>query len=268
MPNECLLVDDPVADVPLKSRTNHNFEYSNSPRPISSSPPYPRVKDVDLDLFFKNEDLNLDDINSLMALSILNLFITKSMVDSSSPPEVSMEKEEEYHSPETPLSPKTRRVSDVPRILDTKGTKQSSGHQSSKSKRNGTLCRRFSLKSTPSLTLTQFLERLNHYCGFSTAVYLATTLYIHKLTVQKSIIKLDKLNVHRLVIAALRISCKTLEDMNYKQPFIAKICGVNKDDLLFLEITFLFLIEFDCQVNYSSLTELVKNVRELYQQTH
>ncbi|KAH3682491.1 hypothetical protein WICPIJ_006521 [Wickerhamomyces pijperi] len=131
-------------------------------------------------------------------------------------------------------------------------------------KQNELLTKRFMLKTPPALNSTEYLDRIHQYCQFSTAVYLSSAYYIYKLVVDLKLLKVTKLNVHRLLITAIRVGCKVVEDMKHRQEFIAKIGGLNMKDLLALEISFLFLIKFECQVNQDLMTSLVGYIRDTH----
>lgn len=75
----------------------------------------------------------------------------------------------------------------------------------------------------------------------STAVYLATSLYIHRLAAEERIIPVTARNVHRLVLAGLRIGMKALEDQSYPHRRFAKVGGVSESELGRLEVSFCFV---------------------------
>ena len=87
----------------------------------------------------------------------------------------------------------------------------------------------------------------------STAVYLATSLYIHRLAVEERAIPVTRRNAHRLVLAGLRVAMKALEDLSYPHGKIAKVGGVSEAELARLEISFCFLAGFELVVREESL---------------
>ncbi|KAK9470695.1 cyclin-domain-containing protein [Dipodascopsis tothii] len=111
------------------------------------------------------------------------------------------------------------------------------------------IARRFWCKSAPDIPIDVYLERIHHYCPISPAVYMATSLYIYRLCVVSRVITLTDLNVHRLLLAGLRVASKTLEDINHQQRRFAKVGGLSETELCRLEIGFLFLIDFDLHVS-------------------
>lgn len=97
--------------------------------------------------------------------------------------------------------------------------------------------------------------RIHRFCPLSTAVYLATALYIHRLAVMERAIAVTKRNVHRLLLAGLRVAMKALEDLSYAHSKFAKVGGVSELELARLEISFCFLTGFELVVDEQSLSE-------------
>ncbi|CCH45679.1 Cyclin-U2-2 [Wickerhamomyces ciferrii] len=249
-----------------------------------------KLGDVDLTQFFSQEVANLNEIDSLTAVTILNYLIkiliircSKEVNDDSNTSLVSNE------LPSPPLGPEddtdcllSPRKSSNHNSGDNNGNDNNNNDNTylentpvevnepqkspntNKLIQNKILAKRFTLKSNPPISITQYLERINHYCGLSTAVYLTSCLYLYKIVIIAEALKLNDRNVHRVLIAALRISCKTIEDINHRQTFIAKIGGVNNKDLLNLEIGLLYLLNFKCQVNEESLNGFLIEIKKLH----
>ena len=75
---------------------------------------------------------------------------------------------------------------------------------------HGAIARKFYSKKPPPISLQEYLLRLHKFCPMSVAVYLATSLYIHKLAVIERTVPVTARNVHRLVLAGLRVAMKAL----------------------------------------------------------
>lgn len=118
---------------------------------------------------------------------------------------------------------------------------------------HGAITRKFYSKKEPPITVQQYLQRLHQFCPMSTAVYLATSLYIHRLAVDERAIPVTRRNAHRLVLAGLRVAMKALEDLSYPHGKIAKVGGVSEVELARLEISFCFLAGFDLVVREEDL---------------
>ncbi|KAI9791069.1 MAG: hypothetical protein M1816_004300 [Peltula sp. TS41687] len=71
------------------------------------------------------------------------------------------------------------------------------------------LTRRFNSKQAPPISIQDYALRIHRYCALSTAVVLAASLYVHRLQL---CLPLTPRNVHRVLLAALRVAMKKLED--------------------------------------------------------
>ena len=118
---------------------------------------------------------------------------------------------------------------------------------------HGAITRKFYSKRPPGIALEEYLLRLHRYCPMSTAVYLATSLYIHRLAIIERIIPVTGRNIHRLLLAGLRVAMKALEDLSYPHRRFAKVGGVSEPELGRLEVSFCFLTKFDLRVNKEML---------------
>lgn len=126
---------------------------------------------------------------------------------------------------------------------------------------HGAIIRKFSSKKPPAISLEEYLKRLHQYCPMSTAVYLATSLYIFRLALVERIISVTSRNIHRLVLAGLRVAMKALEDFSYPHRRYAKVGGVSEIELGRLEISFCFVTNFELRVDKEGLLEHAKSIR-------
>ncbi|RAL15037.1 putative cyclin-dependent protein kinase complex component, partial [Aspergillus homomorphus CBS 101889] len=110
------------------------------------------------------------------------------------------------------------------------------------------LSKRFLSKRVPPITLSEYLLRLHQYCPMSTGVYLAASMYITKMVTTERVIQVNGRNMHRLVLAGLRVAMKTLEDLSYPHSRVARVGGVTERELSKLEVSFCFLADFDLRV--------------------
>ena len=127
---------------------------------------------------------------------------------------------------------------------------------------HGAIIRKFYSKKPPAIGLEEYLMRIHGYCPMSTAVYLATSLYIYRLAVGERIIPVTARNVHRLVLAGLRVAMKALEDLSYSHQRFAKVGGVSEPELAKLEVSFCFLTNFELRVDHEMLLHHAKTIRE------
>ena len=145
------------------------------------------------------------------------------------------------YKPETRLEVHCEEVTD-----DESGTERQARQQDA-------LARRFFSKKAPPIAVEDYLLRLHRYCPMSTAVYLGACLYIDRLAIGERIIPVTPRNVHRLVLAGLRVAMKALEDLCYPHNRFAKVGGVSEIELARLEISFCFLMDFDLKVDAAML---------------
>ncbi|KAH3680336.1 hypothetical protein WICMUC_000403 [Wickerhamomyces mucosus] len=259
-----------------------------------------KLSEVDIDELFQSisvsaDEIELDSVTPLMAVKLLDYLISHLVRDVHSDTKEKNMKAiitlTQHDDPliaklvntdikgnfeELPTSPKKRLREPTPERVSSDESplgsdisyklKKTLSREPSPDPQSTLLAKRFALKAPPKLTSTQYLDRINQYCEFSAAVYLSTIQYIYKLVVDWTLMKLTPLNVHRLIIAALRISCKVVEDINHRQTFIAKIGGVNVKDLQSLELSILFLLKFECQVGKESLKDVINLIRKIYQE--
>lgn len=236
--------------------------------------------DVELDGFLSNNDIDVNELDPMVGLKLLNDTVVVLLKESkatfslpspglSSYGNVCGESDNacsdensnlsnEADINEYPLSPRKthRQLSNDQTILEIDKNRQTLAQ-------NEILSKRFSLTSDPAINSTQYLERINKYCKYSTAVYITACYYIFKIIKVHKVMLLTNLNVHRLLITAIRLSCKTVEDINHNQPFVAKIGGISTKDLLFLEISLLFLLKFECQVDPIKLNSFLNDLKKI-----
>lgn len=120
------------------------------------------------------------------------------------------------------------------------------------------LSKRFVSKREPPINMKDYLQRLHRYCPMSTAVYLAASVYITRMVVVEKVVSLNSRNMHRLVLASLRVAMKSLEDLSYPHHRVARVGGVSEGELSKLEISFCFLADFELRVDLQMLVDQVK----------
>ena len=102
---------------------------------------------------------------------------------------------------------------------------------------------RFSSKSVPKISVLQYLERyaplfdsfdsrIRKYNDVRTPMLLTLAIYLDRLEFPP----LNELNVHRVVLAGLRIAAKFLEDLVWRHDRYAKVVGVTARELSRLEL--------------------------------
>lgn len=110
------------------------------------------------------------------------------------------------------------------------------------------IARRFFSRKPPPVSVDDYLLRLHRYCPMSVAVYLAAAVYIQKLAVEEKAVPVTARTVHRLLLAALRVAMKALEDLSYPHKRFAGVGGVSEKELAKLEISLCYLLDFGLRV--------------------
>jgi hypothetical protein len=126
------------------------------------------------------------------------------------------------------------------------------------------ITRKFYSKKPPTISVEDYLMRIHKFCPMSTAVYLATSLYIHRLAVEERAIPVTRRNCHRLLLAGLRVAMKALEDLSYPHGRFSRVGGVNETELARLEISFCFLTNFDLRTTKEMLLKHATTLKQIH----
>ncbi|PVU87558.1 hypothetical protein BB561_006293 [Smittium simulii] len=118
---------------------------------------------------------------------------------------------------------------------------------------------KFRSKAAPQISVHEYLLRINKYCPLELVVVLSITIYFERLAARGTIV-LDKLSVHRLLVAALVVSSKLNSDVFYTNTRYAKVGGLPPNELARLELAFLLALDFEL---FLSPEELLRAARLL-----
>ena len=104
----------------------------------------------------------------------------------------------------------------------------------------------FYMKSKPSLSSVDFLKRIQDKCEYESTVYLVATFLMDTIYLTRNDndvlqlkLKLQEKEIHRMIIATVRLSTKLLEDFVHSHEYFSKVCGVSKRLLSKLEVSLL-----------------------------
>ena len=106
----------------------------------------------------------------------------------------------------------------------------------------------FTVKTIPSITIYEFIERLSKYSKVSDETFILTLIYIDKICHFYKI-NLNYYNIHKIFLASFITSIKYHEDEMYSLKLYAKIGGVSHKEIIKLEYDFMKLIQFNLFVN-------------------
>ncbi|ELR04869.1 hypothetical protein VC83_05882 [Pseudogymnoascus destructans] len=125
------------------------------------------------------------------------------------------------------------------------------------------ITRKFYSKRPPPISIEDYLMRIHKFCPMSTGVYLATSVYIHRLAVEGRAIPVTRRNCHRLLLAGLRVAMKALEDLSYPHRIFSKVGGVSENELARLEISFCFLSNFELRTTKEMLLDHALTLKQI-----
>jgi hypothetical protein len=116
------------------------------------------------------------------------------------------------------------------------------------------------IKETPDISISDYLQRIQHCCPMTSSVYLAASTYPRHLAVTprdaiSTPVPVTPRTVHRLVLAAIAVAMKAVEGWRWCPGRLPLAGGVSKENLLDLDMTFCQLMEFRLTVCPEMLDE-------------
>lgn len=111
----------------------------------------------------------------------------------------------------------------------------------------------FVMKNMPSLTYQEFVERIQSKCMFGSIVYQSATYLLQVLFLKRDSPdepyklkhRLYENEIHRIIIASIRIATKLIEDQVHSHQYFCKVCGVTKKLLTKLEVALVMCLKDD-----------------------
>lgn len=100
----------------------------------------------------------------------------------------------------------------------------------------------------PGIAVPEYLERVSKFSGCSNECFVLSLIYVDRL-ITKDKLRLDHLNVHRVIITAVMLSAKFFDDHYLDNAHYAAVGGVPKAEMNSLELEFLFMLEFQLHVS-------------------
>ena len=117
----------------------------------------------------------------------------------------------------------------------------------------------FTVKTIPSITIYDFIERLSKYSEVSDETFILTLIYIDKICHFYKI-NLNYYNIHKIFLASFITSIKYHEDEIYSIKLYAKVGGVSHKEIINLEYEFMKLIQFRLFVNEDLFNKYKSNL--------
>ncbi|SMN21533.1 similar to Saccharomyces cerevisiae YGL134W PCL10 Pho85p cyclin [Maudiozyma saulgeensis] len=125
----------------------------------------------------------------------------------------------------------------------------------------------FIMKNTPSLSYQDFISRVQSKCMFGSIVFQSATYLLQVLFMRKDSPdqkyklkhRLQDNEIHRIIIACVRVATKLIEDQVHSHQYFCKVCGVTKKLLTKLEVSLVLCLKDDDLVITRKM--LAKSVR-------
>ena len=113
-------------------------------------------------------------------------------------------------------------------------------------KENNSLTKPF-LSINPSISINDYLERLYRYSKMNTSTIILLLIYIDRICNINNF-KLTYPIIHKLILSSMIVAIKYNEDEYFSISTYAKLGGVTKPEMVFLEYYFVTLINFNLYV--------------------
>ncbi|KAG5043043.1 hypothetical protein AAZX31_03G094500 [Glycine max] len=100
----------------------------------------------------------------------------------------------------------------------------------------------------PNISIQCYLERIFKYANCSPSCFVVAYVYLDRFTQRQPSLPINSFNVHRLLITSVMVAAKFMDDMFYNNAHYAKVGGITKVEMNFLELDFLFGLGFHLNV--------------------
>lgn len=124
--------------------------------------------------------------------------------------------------------------------------------------------------NVPGISLHAYLTRVLKYCPVTNEVFLSLLVYFDRIAKRANNLKkrkrnevdgeapeqlfvMDSYNIHRLIILGITVSSKFFSDVFYKNLRYAKVGGLQLEELNYLELQFLLLLDFKLMISVEDL---------------
>lgn len=119
----------------------------------------------------------------------------------------------------------------------------------------------------PGISLNAYLTRVLKYCPVTNEVFLSLLVYFDRIAKKANNLRkkkkdddeseqlfvMDSYNIHRLIILGITVSSKFFSDIFYKNLRYAKVGGLPLEELNYLELQFLLLLDFKLMISVEDL---------------
>ncbi|CAL5024279.1 unnamed protein product [Urochloa decumbens] len=116
-------------------------------------------------------------------------------------------------------------------------------------------------KALPAIPVRRYAERIYRYAGCSPACFVVAYVYLDRLAhghdgeeaeeedaAAAAVVGVDSYSVHRLLITAVMVAAKFMDDKHYNNAYFARVGGVEVAEMNGLELELLFALRFRLNV--------------------
>uniref|UniRef100_A0A7S2X8Q9 Cyclin n=1 Tax=Lotharella oceanica TaxID=641309 RepID=A0A7S2X8Q9_9EUKA len=136
-----------------------------------------------------------------------------------------------------------------------------------KEKENGIMTSFHSIHQ-PSISIGDYVKRISQFAKCSPQSYILAVIYIDRLVRADENIELSLLTIHRLVLTAITVASKFMDDHYHSNATLARIGGTSGKELNQLELEFVFSLRFELHVSpecFSAYRRHIGNFRATHQ---
>lgn len=123
--------------------------------------------------------------------------------------------------------------------------------------------------SAPEISRKAYVKRLFLYCRCDDSVYILALIYLNKLRDKYPVLRMCHMNLHRLLITAIVIAAKMLQDETFTMTHYGNVGGVpTVGEMTRLEAAFLKFLDFKLLVNETEFQNEVDSLKMLVSIPH
>lgn len=123
---------------------------------------------------------------------------------------------------------------------------------------------RFHGASTPNISVEQYLLRIYKYACQEPGMFLLIVLYAQTIHAQRPRFPINMKSIHRFIIAAITVMTKCFCDRYYTNSFYAKVGGITLQELNYLELDILHLLDWQLVISTERIQECYEEMVALY----
>ncbi|XP_012437542.1 cyclin-U4-1 [Gossypium raimondii] len=100
----------------------------------------------------------------------------------------------------------------------------------------------------PTISIQSYLDRIYKYANCSPSCFIVAYIYLDRFAQKQPTLPINSFNVHRLLITSVMVAAKFMDDIYYNNAYYAKVGGISRREMNYLEVDFLFGLGFHLNV--------------------